>query len=134
MKTTFFLMASSKDQLRLEDGNLTAFPMCPGEMGVAHFESQIESNIHRRHCTKLKCDISFYNTMLQSHYINDLEYNRRVAKWCFSVEKFAAEWSPYRVPFDIRNLYTECNLAMGGPARIVFWPGAVPIQLGVDFF
>jgi len=109
MGTAYFLMEPSKEHL--QDGRgVTAFMMRRiGEMGVASFDTPGESDNHRRHCIWLKKDISSHNSMLYSHYINELEYFRRIELWCVSVESFVAKWNPYRVPFDIRDAYTGCN-------------------------
>jgi hypothetical protein len=50
------------------------------------------------------------------------------------VNEFIDKWSPYRVPFDIRDEYDNRNEDLGRQAQQVrIWPEKVEVEAGVDF-
>jgi hypothetical protein len=129
MNTTYYALGNKN---RFKEGGLTMVTMQQGQMGVAKFDTMEDSFNHRDSSDALKRNIAGMTDKFKSGKIAKSEYHKLIGIWCASVETFADEWSPERVPFNIREAYNDCVDAIKR-CGITTWPDLEPIQVDVDF-
>ena len=101
------------------------------EIGVVMFEGEDDPESHRVDGVGLKQGIADANHRLAVGNIDEERYDELLKIWVQLIEEYSDKWSPYRVPFDIRDVYNQCNESIGRQARI--WPEKIEIKVGVDF-
>ncbi|OEU20344.1 hypothetical protein FRACYDRAFT_236418 [Fragilariopsis cylindrus CCMP1102] len=127
MNTSYY----SLDQSTINDlksGGLTMVTMQQGEMGIMMFTSPNESFRYNDNCITLKREIAALNKEFEDGNVGKKVYYKNVAKWCSNVLHFANEWSPHRVPFDIRDGYDDCMNTIGCTSTMT-WPDKVQIPM-----
>ena len=104
------------------------------EIGVFMFDGEDDPQLHHEEYTMLKewiheASLSFYNLHIDGDVYDDLNLI-----WVLMVNDFTDKWSPYRVPFDIRDQYDYRNEDLGRQAQqVLIWPEKVEVEPGVDF-
>jgi YesN/AraC family two-component response regulator len=104
------------------------------EIGVFMFDGEEDTQLPHEEYTMLKewiheASLQFYNS-----HIDENIYDQLNLIWVLMVNEFTDKWSPYRVPFDIRDEYDLRNEELGQQAQQArFWPEKVEVEPGVDF-
>ena len=104
------------------------------EIGVFVFDRVDDTQLHSDEYHYLKEWI--HEACLQSYnsHIDDDIFDQLCLMWVMMVNEFTDKWSPYRVPFDIRDEYDLFNEELGPLAQQVrLWPEKVEVDPGVDF-
>jgi hypothetical protein len=104
------------------------------EIGVFVFDGVDDTQLHLDEYHYLMDWI--HEACLQSYnsHIDDDIYDQLSLMWVMMVNEFTDKWSPYRVPFDIRDEYDLRNEELGPLAQQVrLWPEKVEVEPGVDF-
>ena len=125
MNISYYSLGNKND---LKHDGLTMVTMNHGEMGLMMFKSPIDSFRYNDNCIAVKREIAAFNKGFEDGNVGKDEYCKNVAKWCSHVVRFATEWGPHRVPFDIRDGYNDCMSNIGG-TRTIIWPDKIPIQM-----
>jgi hypothetical protein len=114
-----------------DPGPTTVFKMRLGEMGVTKFLSEIDAENHHFKSVALKQTLENADKQFVNSEISQTEHEKLIGDWCDTVEQFADEYNPDRVPFDIRDSYNECNRKI--KRQGITWPEVVEIEMGDDF-
>jgi hypothetical protein len=104
------------------------------EIGVFMFDGEDDTQLHHEEYIMLMEWIHEASLQSYNSHIDDDIYDQLNLMWVLMVNEFTDKWSPYRVPFDIRDEYDLRNEELGRQAQQArLWPEKVEIEAGVDF-